>query len=133
MGPKGQEQRHEFLCREIERLIERHKAVPTDELKSRVSAQITQYVREMDEMEKSQRVANEPREIQESRTPFFGLHRAYPALGAGLLCTLLGILFGMSILTLGGLLVLLVAASSLHQSPSTKVDRDDGRSWTWKP
>ena len=132
LSPQEREHRHEFLCREIERLIERHKVMPTDELKSRVSSQITLYVRELDEMEKFRREESAFGDLQESSSPPFGLHGVYPAVGAGVLCTLLGVLFGMSILTLGGLLVLLAAVSSLSRGRPRRA-APSGRNWEWKP
>lgn len=132
-NPQEREKRYETLCREIERLIERHKVMPTDELKSRVSAQITTYVRELDEMEKARREEFTYAEGFEERSSPFSLHGSYPVIGAGILCILFGVIFGVSILTLGGLLVLLVSASSATRERTTKAAPRESRSWEWKP
>lgn len=132
-NPQEREKRYETLCREIERLIERHKVMPTDELKSRVSAQITMHVRELDEMEKVQREEFTYAEKCDARSSSFALHGSYPAIGAGVLCTLFGVIFGVSILTLGGLLTLLVSASSATRGRSVKAAPTESRSWEWKP
>lgn len=132
-NPQEREKRYETLCREIERLIERHKVMPTDELKSRVSAQITMHVRELDEMEKAHREESTYTEEYEARNSSFALHGSYPAIGAGILCALFGVIFGVSIMTLGGMLVLIVSVSSLTRGRSAKAAPSESHSWEWKP
>lgn len=129
--PQEREERYKFLCREIERLIERHKDMPTEELKSRVSAQITMHVRELDDMEMAHIRETSHQEGHEIRDSTF--HAARLALGAGVICILLGLLFGLSILTLGGLLALLVSVSSLTGKRSPRTPHAEPHSWEWKP
>lgn len=130
-NPQRREERYEFLCREIDRLIERHKAMPTDDLKSRVAAEINACFREIDEMD--QQAQQELEQAKESgwSVPGFGHHRVYPAIGAGVICVFLGVVFGVALLVLGGLLVLLATVSSLTRGRGAP--QPEARRWEWKP
>lgn len=133
MNPQEREERYEFLCREIDRLIERHKAMPTDDLKSRVAAEINSCFREIDEMDQQAQYELEHAKELGWRSPSFGHHRAYPAIGAGVICVFLGVVFGVALLVLGGMLVLLVAASSLTRGRGRMAQQAEPKRWEWKP
>lgn len=123
--PQEKQERCDFLCREIDRLILRHKVMPTDDLRERVDAQIKSHLREIDalnlEMEEEQRAAQRAAEVAAEPAPpgyFSTTPGIYQAMGVGLIFAVLGLIFGMYLMVFfGGVIVLASITSWMRPSP----------------
>lgn len=139
--PQQRQERFDFLCREIDRLILRHTAMPMDSLKAIVGAQIEEHLREIEtlraELEQEQRVAVETTPAPSPPGYFSSGPGLYQAMGVGLLFALLGMIFGVYLMVFfGGIIVLVSITSWMRPTPPPPVAPPpviDRKRWEWTP